>query len=118
MTHHKIAAALDHAHQCHMQTGYIAWMLYQIDLDGGFHNLSEDQRHDLSATFQAATRHLFRSAAILSDMMEFAATVKPYTGAALCDCGLPAEWEKSILIGKGPRRDKLLLCTKHLLEST
>ncbi|MBP9075175.1 MAG: hypothetical protein KBG20_22900 [Caldilineaceae bacterium] len=113
----KISLALDHAHQAHLYTGHAAWMLKAIDLDGGFHHLTDDQRNDLSATFQSATRHLLRSAAILSDVAEFAATVKPYTGKKLCQCGIPAEWEKSILIATGPRRDVLLLCTQHLLES-
>lgn len=38
----KISLALDHAHQAHLYTGHAAWMLKAIDLDGGFHHLTDD----------------------------------------------------------------------------
>jgi len=115
-TNLRLIASAAHAVEAHALIGHLAWTLRQLAQDGGFHTLSVEARHDLSSTAQAATRQLLRACAILSDMAEFTATVRPHTGS-LCECGNPAEWEKSILIGNGPRPDKLHLCTKHLLES-
>lgn len=113
----KITDALGHIGEAHLLAGQAVWILRMVDMDGGFHGLTDRDRAVLDRAFQAGREHFDRAAAILADLAEFQASVKPHRAQKQCDCGQLAMWEKTVPIGQGGRRTTVLyLCHNHLLD--